>query len=102
MGEILPDGSIQGYFAPCPKCGGDMEVNFQGTSIGIHKCRKIKTFILRQESDNIEDDKYYYWISTIKSGIELITPFREKATRIKENEFICEVSRKWTFIEVKE
>lgn len=39
MGEILPDGSIQGYFRSCPKCGKDMEVNMQGDSLG-HKCKK--------------------------------------------------------------
>lgn len=37
MGEILPDGSIQGYFRSCPKCGKDMEVNMQGDSLG-HEC----------------------------------------------------------------
>ena len=37
MGEILPDGSIQGYFNSCPKCGKDMEVNIQGDSMG-HEC----------------------------------------------------------------
>lgn len=33
MGEILPDGRIQGYVAPCNECGVDIAVNVQGTGI---------------------------------------------------------------------
>lgn len=33
MGEILPDGSIQGYQAYCQKCGKTINVNAQGTEL---------------------------------------------------------------------
>lgn len=38
MGEILPDGTIQGYFNICPKCKKTREVNIQGDSMG-HECK---------------------------------------------------------------
>jgi len=34
MGEILPDGSIQGYQSYCQKCGVVINVNAQGDEIG--------------------------------------------------------------------
>lgn len=34
MGEILPDGSIQGYQNYCQKCGVVINVNAQGDEIG--------------------------------------------------------------------
>ena len=37
MAEILPDGTMQGYFNYCPKCKNTIEVNMQGTPIN-HKC----------------------------------------------------------------
>lgn len=33
MGEILPDGSIQGYTGICQKCGKNISVNMQGNNI---------------------------------------------------------------------
>lgn len=39
MGEILPDGSIQGYFMSCDNCGKDIEVNMQGDTLDDHLCR---------------------------------------------------------------
>jgi len=30
MGEILPDGTIQGWFAKCVYCGATIETNMQG------------------------------------------------------------------------
>jgi hypothetical protein len=38
MGEILPDGSIQGYFNKCKSCGNDYSVNIQGN--GLCNCEK--------------------------------------------------------------
>jgi len=38
MGEILPDGSIQGYEGYCPKCGKIIKTNSQGNEMGKHKC----------------------------------------------------------------
>lgn len=37
MAEILPDGTMQGYFNYCPKCKKTIEVNMQGTPRN-HKC----------------------------------------------------------------
>ena len=52
MGEILPDGSIQGYFRSCPKCGKDMEVNMQGDSMG-HEC-KAENLPMQHVSNSVE------------------------------------------------
>lgn len=38
MGEILPDGSIQGYSGYCPKCGEVIKTNMQGDEMGTHEC----------------------------------------------------------------
>lgn len=38
MGEILPDGSIQGYFGKCKICGKEIPVNIQGSERGEHNC----------------------------------------------------------------
>ena len=40
MAEILPDGSFQNYFRPCPVCGKTIECNIQGDEIGKHTCGK--------------------------------------------------------------
>ena len=61
----------------------------------------MKTFILRQKSDNTEDDRYYYWVKTTMTGLELTTRFRENATRVKENEPIDVCSKNWEFISIK-
>lgn len=36
MGEILPDGSIQGYQNYCSKCGVVINVNAQGSELHPH------------------------------------------------------------------
>lgn len=36
MGEILPDGSIQGYFTICRRCNYELKVNIQGQGICTH------------------------------------------------------------------
>lgn len=38
MGEILPDGSIQGYTGKCEQCGKLISVNIQGDSLDNHQC----------------------------------------------------------------
>lgn len=38
MGEILPDGTIQGYSNYCPKCHQSISVNAQGNELGKHNC----------------------------------------------------------------
>ena len=49
MGEILPDGSIQGYFNQCPYCKKDMPVNMQGQ--GSHGCPE-EIAALKKEKNN--------------------------------------------------
>jgi len=60
-----------------------------------------KTFILRRETNDTESDRYMYWTKTTMTGLELTTPFRENATRVKEDEPIDVVSKNWNFIQVK-
>jgi len=43
MGEILPDGSIQGYQGRCPKCKKTIDTNVQGDEIGSHYCSENDT-----------------------------------------------------------
>lgn len=38
MGEILPDGSHQGYVNYCPKCKKSISVNIQGDYLEQHFC----------------------------------------------------------------
>jgi len=42
MGEVLPDGSIQGYQGYCPKCKKIISTNIQGNEIGTHYCKTKK------------------------------------------------------------
>ena len=41
MGEILPDGTIQGYQNYCPKCRKVINVNVQGSELGSHDCKPL-------------------------------------------------------------
>lgn len=43
MGEILPDGTIQGYENYCPHCGKVIKVNAQGNETGPKHICKPKT-----------------------------------------------------------
>lgn len=38
MGEILPDGSIQGYSGYCQICKTTISTNMQGNELGSHEC----------------------------------------------------------------
>jgi len=40
MGEILPNGEIQGYFQICEKCGKEISCNIQGNT--SHVCDNPK------------------------------------------------------------
>lgn len=42
MGEILPDGSIQGYQGYCKKCHKTIDTNLQGNESGRHICKGSK------------------------------------------------------------
>lgn len=50
----MPDGSIQGYFRSCPRCGKDMEVNMQGDSMG-HEC--INSFECPECMEKVEQEE---------------------------------------------
>ena len=41
MAEILPDGTMQGYYNICENCGKEIEVNMQGTPMN-HQCEVKK------------------------------------------------------------
>ena len=41
MGDILPDGSIQGYSGYCQTCNKQIQVNSQGNETGSHICKYI-------------------------------------------------------------
>jgi len=51
MGEILPDGSIQGYFNTCEYCGEEIEVNIQGNS--SHIC--VEQIKKKAEESHLKD-----------------------------------------------
>lgn len=38
MGDILPDGSIQGHSKYCSRCGKTILANIQGDEMGSHEC----------------------------------------------------------------
>ena len=42
MGEILPNGEIQGYQGYCPICKTIISTNIQGNEIGTHECNSVK------------------------------------------------------------
>lgn len=41
MGDILPDGTIQGYEGYCEKCGEVVKKNIQGNPLN-HDCKKVE------------------------------------------------------------
>lgn len=41
MGDILPDGSIQGYSNYCPKCRATLKTNMQGDFLEDHRCKML-------------------------------------------------------------
>lgn len=53
--------------------------------------RKI---ILKRKTNDSESDKYQYFISCI-NGVELVTPFKDKATVLNEGEEIKVLSNDW-------
>lgn len=53
MAEILPDGTMQGYYNICPNCKKTIEVNMQGTPLN-HKCKaKMRGIIGCEESQEV-------------------------------------------------
>src|SRR5574343_23683 len=52
MGEILPDGTIQGYFGKCKVCGKEIPVNIQGSERGEHSCvERLQQRLATAEAD---------------------------------------------------
>jgi len=61
----------------------------------------MKKFILRRKTHESDEDEYEYLINSCHSGVNITTPFIDKATRYTE---YCEVfvhGKGWEFIEIK-
>jgi len=102
MGEILPDGSIQGYVGYCDVCKQSCEMNIQG-NILKHNCSKRFNVIVKrgkylsgrsyatgigesyQWSKNIEDAIHYNCLSdnTTSNGIHLASIINGKLKTIQ-------------------
>ena len=54
MGEILPDGSIQGYFKTCEICGKEIESNIQGSEMGKHVCKPIPKIEINRSKNTMQ------------------------------------------------
>jgi len=74
MGEILPNGKVQSYYAKiCKRCGKEIRVNFQGAEMTTHAC------VVRTDYDDGSWDEKHYtkglltrWNSDIdKNGDQL-------------------------------
>ena len=59
----------------------------------------MKKYILRRKSKDTEGDKYVYLISC-NNGIEIITPFKDRATVYSDHFTVNVVSNDWKFIKV--
>ena len=57
-------------------------------------------YILRRKTNDSESDKYQYYISC-EDGVQLTTPFKEKATQFNGNETIQATDKDWEFIRFK-
>jgi len=89
MGEILPDGTIQGYQNYCPVCNQVIDVNAQGTELyPKHECKK-NGFILRFKNEDSESDKYGYVVRK-NNGVSITTPFKEKAKLFESKKLATE------------
>ena len=72
MGDILPDGTIQGYQGICPKCRATIDTNIQGNVIGNHNCiRKIILHKMTYVSKGLQ--KY----NNIDVEVEVIKEYRK-------------------------
>lgn len=78
MGEILPDGSIQGYSGYCDKCAVTISTNIQGNEMGKHECVPVK--VPEQIGCIIP-----IWGNAVNKGLkEFITWFNENYTVTKK------------------
>jgi hypothetical protein len=73
MGEILPDGSIQGYAGICPNCGKEAPSNIQGNFME-HGCSKDKVYDwVDNYYENVGDEcggcQYSYYESDTNFGM---------------------------------
>lgn len=55
---------------------------------------KPRKIILRRLNEDTEGDKYEYFLSC-KKGIEMVTPFKDKATILNEGEELEVVNTDW-------
>jgi len=60
-----------------------------------------KKIILRRKTEDSEGDKYEYFVSC-KNGIEVTTPFKDKATVIIEGSEVQVSNKDWRAIRFKE
>lgn len=54
MVEILPNGTMQGYYNICKTCGETIEVNYQGSPIN-HECNTTKLVCRVCKSNKLHD-----------------------------------------------
>ena len=54
----------------------------------------LRKIILRRKNEDTEGDKYEYFLSC-KNGIEMVTPFKDKATILNEGEELKVVNKDW-------
>jgi hypothetical protein len=71
MGDILPDGTIQGYQGICPKCRATIDTNMQGTEMGTHNC--VRRIILHKLSYISKELQKY---NEIDVEVEVIKEYR--------------------------
>lgn len=80
MAEILPDGTMQGYYNICKNCGKEIEVNMQGTPIN-HKC-EVKNLDIPHVSGRSEQLvsflNWYVKDEMMRKEKELITSIVER------------------------
>lgn len=58
---------------------------------------KLKQYVLRRKTGDSEGDKYDYLMYTTKSGLEVVTPFKSKATTYTDED-VWVVSKDWIFV----
>lgn len=101
MGEVLPNGEIQGYSGYCQKCNKAIRTNIQGNEIGVHYCepKDEKEWILERASSingictfHLNDDFSRYCDLFIDGGYN---NFRKGQVRLRS---ICNKLEKQGFL----
>lgn len=115
MGEILPDGSIQGYFGRCKICRKEIEVNFQGDERGSHDCIKhfqCRIIMFQQrlstaeserdrlkaengEIDSMYQDRLLDMEYEVNKAVSEHSRIKDENERLRNELKLCNRSRKW-------